>query len=126
MEESAEIKIVKPELINPSFYDQIVFSFENVEAEVEDIENVEDIIVKVDFTVKGEYSNTVITHSNSIYYAVDLIDTDNIIPIENITLDILKNWITEKAPLTEIYHSIAVQINSCIKQNQKKKICFSS
>jgi len=112
------MEIREPELLNPTFYDDIAFEIKILSSETKDEEGIKDIVTKVNYKLRATYEDIYIEYENYIIFLDDAIDTNNFVAFEDLTKEQVISWIEDNSPLKYLKHSLAVAINEQLSKRQ--------
>lgn len=94
--------------IKPSNFEDVVFSLEVVRLKTVDVANANKLVVQVNYCLNAEYSNLHHKHEGEIWFDPATVVIDgNFVPFENLTKEIVQQWITAVYPETHIKYSLA-------------------
>lgn len=103
--------------IKPDNFENVVFSLEINSLKTATVGTAK-VVVQVDYCLRGVYGDLSHLHNGQIWFDPSTVVIDgNFIPFENLTKEVVKQWVTAKYPEIHIKYSLA---NILAKKKQEQ------
>ena len=94
--------------IKPDNFENVVFSLDINSLKTASVGNTAKVVVQVDYCLRGAYAGLSHAHSGQIWFDPNAVVIDgSFIQFENLTKEVVKQWVTAKYPEIHIKYSLA-------------------